>query len=278
MRRISKLIRAVSTTDGAGVKLMRSINGNIAGTDPFLLLDEFKSDDKADYVAGFPNHPHRGFETVTYMLHGKMEHKDNLGNSGVIDSGGVQWMTAGKGIIHSEMPKQEDGTFWGFQLWINLPQKYKMVTPRYQDLPKSTIPTLSFANQAVVKVIAGSAVDNNSTIVSGPVKNTVTNPLYLDISLPCNESITQYIPKNHTVIIYPFKGNISIENQEVQTGVAALLQSGEAVTIKTGFNQARFLLISAEPINEPVARHGPFVMNTKEEIKKAIYDYNSGNF
>lgn len=277
-REIKNLIPAVSTKDGAGVKLMRSINGNIPSTDPFLLLDEFKSDDKSDYIAGFPSHPHRGFETVTYMIQGKMEHKDNKGNSGVIDSGSIQWMTAGKGIIHSEMPKQKDGMLWGFQLWINLPAKYKMVPPRYQDLPKSTIPVLSYKNQGTIKIIAGNSLDSNGTAVYGPVKDIVTNPLYLDVYLPPHESFTQSIPFNHTVIVYPYEGDLLIENKPVSTSVAALLGNGETVTIETSSNPTRFLLLAAGPINEPIARHGPFVMNTKEELQKAFEDYRSGTF
>lgn len=278
-RTINKLIRSYETSDGAGVKLKRTIGGAISHVDPFLLLDEFKSDDSSDYIAGFPEHPHRGFETVTYMLQGKLEHKDTSGNRGVIESGGIQWMTAGRGIVHSEMPLQENGLMWGFQLWINLPSTHKLCAPRYQDLPASSVPIINYANQTVVKVLAG--VFNhqeNGESIQGPVKDIITNPLYVDIRLPANESITVPLEVSHTAFIYPFEGSLEVEQSHVPSNTTAVLSAGDVVEIKASAEGARFLLVAALPLNEPVARRGPFVMNTQSEILQAYADFANGKF
>ncbi|EGG16777.1 pirin family protein [Cavenderia fasciculata] len=276
-RIVSKIAKGRDTSDGAGVKLKRVIGGPILDLDPFLLLDEFKSDKADDYIEGFPSHPHRGFETVTYMLAGVMEHQDHKGNKGLLTPGSIQWMTAGRGIIHSEMPKQENGLMHGFQLWVNLPSKLKMMEPRYQDIPPSDVPVLK-EQGVTVKVLAGKYHGQE-----GPVSGIITNPLYLDVELAAGATFSEEIPVGHSSFAYVFQGDASFgpkDNQkQVNTSHAAVLDGNAGQThidVTAGDKGARFILIAAAPINEKVCRYGPFVMTTNEEINQAFDDYHSG--
>lgn len=271
-REVAKVIQAQSTRDGAGVSLKRSIGSyELSMLDPFLMLDEFSSDNPNDYIAGFPDHPHRGFETVTYMLHGVMEHRDTLGNRGRLTSGSTQWMTAGRGIIHSEMPKQEKGLMWGFQLWVNLPAKLKMSAPRYQDLGPETIPDVR-VGESSVRLVAGT-LDGKI----GPVKDIITAPIFFDIRVPAGASFRHELPESHNAFVYGVEGEVTVGPQQtpLRRSQLAVLGQGKAayVSSRTG---GRVLLLSANPIGEPVARRGPFVMNTQDEIRKAFEDYHNG--
>jgi redox-sensitive bicupin YhaK (pirin superfamily) len=277
--KIIKKVTGRATSDGAGVNLTR-----IMGTpelnmlDPFLLLDEFQSDKADDYIAGFPDHPHRGFETVTYMLAGKIRHKDNAGHEGVIEPGGIQWMTAGRGIIHSEMPEQEDGLLWGFQLWINLPATQKMTEPKYQEFSKDEIPRETRDGNIIVRVITG----ETSLGTKGPVKNIATNPVYLDLSLPAGTEFSEPVATSNNKFIYVYSGSLSLPDTDnritkLETGDLAVLGQGEKLCITVGTDGAKCLFLSALPLNEPVARGGPFVMNTRDEIEQAVRDYQEGN-
>lgn len=272
MRSVARIVSGQATSDGAGVRLKRSIGSRaLDHLDPFLLLDEFKSDDGADYIAGFPDHPHRGFETVTYMLAGSMQHKDHLGSEGNLVAGSVQWMTAGRGIVHSEMPQQEDGLLWGFQLWVNLPARDKMCPPRYQDIPPEEIPQVELARGVVVRVVAGAVHE-----VEGPVQGIATAPLYLDVRLPAGRLHTEQVPAGHAAFAYVFEGAVRIGDAEIASGSLAVLSEGEAVEVAAGPEGGRLLLVAGRPLSEPIARYGPFVMNTKEEIAQAIADFRSG--
>ena len=275
LRKVAKVVPGSETSDGAGVKLKRSLGTPALDyLDPFLLLDEFKSDDGADYIAGFPDHPHRGFETVTYMLAGSMEHKDHKGHRGSLVAGSVQWMTAGRGIVHSEMPKQTDGLMWGFQLWVNLPAKEKMCEPRYQEFPPEQIPIERIEDGTEIRVIAGRAGG-----VSGPVTGILTAPLYFDVSVSPGSRFEQPVPLNHNAFVYVFEGEGTIGGEEVvRAGHLAVCQDGDAVRVDAGESGVRFLLIAAEPLIEPVARFGPFVMNTQEELIQAVRDFQGGRF
>jgi|TARA_B110000305_G_C19390978_1_gene614851 redox-sensitive bicupin YhaK (pirin superfamily) len=262
------------TSDGAGVKIKRLIGGNlIAEQDPFLLFDEFLSDDPNDYIGGFPDHPHRGFETVTYMLAGKMRHQDNRGNSGLLEAGSVQWMTAGKGLVHSEMPEQENGLMWGFQLWINLPAKSKMIPPRYQDIPPQNIPEVEILDGALIRVIAGQF--NN---VEGPIHGIDAEPLYLDIRLGNATSLEIPIPSTHSAFAYCYEGEVCISGNLVEKGKLVSLSEGDYITVKgcSVSSQDSLILVAGKPFSEPIVRYGPFVMNTKEEIQQAIHDAQNG--
>lgn len=262
------------TSDGAGVKIKRLIGGNlIAEQDPFLLFDEFLSDDPNDYIGGFPDHPHRGFETVTYMLAGKMRHQDNRGNSGLLEAGSVQWMTAGKGLVHSEMPEQENGLMWGFQLWINLPAKSKMIPPRYQDIPPQNIPEVEILDGALIRVIAGQF--NN---VEGPIHGIDAEPLYLDIRLGNATSLEIPIPSTHSAFAYCYEGEVCISGNPVAKGKLVSLSEGDYITVKgcSVSSQDSLILVAGKPFSEPIVRYGPFVMNTKEEIQQAIHDAQNG--
>ena len=273
-RNILGVIPGVDAQDGAGVKLKRSLGGpRLQHFDPFLLLDEFRSDQAGDYIAGFPDHPHRGFETVTYMLAGRMRHRDNQGNSGLLESGGAQWMTAGRGIVHSEMPEQEDGLMWGFQLWVNLPSSDKMTAPRYQDIEPGSIPEVERPGGARVRIVAGE-LDG----VTGPVEGIATRPLYYDVALPADGRFEEAVPAGHNAFVYVYGGGIELAGQSVGTGQLALLTDGDGLNVSASGGEARFLLIAGRPIGEPVARYGPFVMNTKEEIIQAFRDYEAGRF
>jgi redox-sensitive bicupin YhaK (pirin superfamily) len=279
-RTVAQLITAQPTSDGAGVRLFRTIGSQaFDSVDPFLLLDEFKSDQKTDYIAGFPDHPHRGFETVTYMLAGSMRHKDHKGNEGNLVAGSVQWMTAGRGIIHSEMPKQDNGLMWGFQLWVNLPAAEKMTAPRYQDIPPESVPETTLADGTNIRVIAG-----ESAGLRGAVRGIVTAPLYLDVSIPSRTTCTLPVQPGHAALCYVFvgRGRFGVTGTNLGQLVAAqqlaVLSDGEELTVRAEEDAVRFLLLAARPLREPIARYGPFVMNTREEIAQAFEDFRKGTF
>ncbi len=269
-REVGRVVRGKAASDGAGVKLNRVIGGpDLPQLDPFLLLDEFRSDDAADYLAGFPEHPHRGFETVTYMLAGRMRHRDNQGNTGLLGPGSVQWMTAGRGIVHSEMPEQENGLMQGFQLWVNLPAKDKMTAPRYQDIEPGRIPEVE-STGARVRVIAGSYRG-----VRGPVQAEATAPLYLDVFLEDGE-FEAAVPVEHNAFVYVYEGSLDVAGRAVTRGELAVLRGGDKVAASAGAAGARFILVAGRPLKEPVARYGPFVMNRPEEIQQAMRDFTEG--
>ena len=274
-RHITRRIRGMDTADGAGVKLKRVIGQpGLDALDPFLLLDEFRSDDADDYIAGFPEHPHRGFETVTYMLAGHMRHHDNHGNSGDLTPGSVQWMTAGRGILHSEMPQQENGLMWGFQLWVNLPASDKMTAPRYQDIGPERIPVVHPAAGVEVKVIAGQL-----GAASGPVEGIVTAPVYLDITLQSGAELTVDVPAGHHGFAYVFEGEHALVGGEaLQRSELGVLSDGTQLQLAGANKPSRLLLVAGKPLNEPVARYGPFVMNTPAQIQQAIADFRAGKF
>jgi redox-sensitive bicupin YhaK (pirin superfamily) len=272
-RKIVTTINAVATSDGDGVKIARSIGSNLLPQlDPFLLLDELKSDEAADYMGGFPSHPHRGFETVTYMLEGQMRHKDSAGNKGLIRSGDIQWMTAGSGIIHSEMPEQEEGRMWGFQLWINLPAAQKMRAPRYQEIASSDVPEVN-DDGAKVRVLAGECNG-----VMGSVQDIATQPMLLDVELKNRQTKKIEVPEKHTAIVYIYKGSLSIEGRELQAQQLGHLSSGESLELISGDDGVGALILAAAPLNEPIVRAGPFVMNTQQELEQAFSDFRSGKF
>ena len=279
IRKVQQVVSGQATTDGAGVELVRVIGQPaLMDLDPFLLLDAFRSDDPDDYIAGFPPHPHRGFETVTYLLNGRMRHQDNAGNEGVIEPGGIQWMTAGKGIVHSEMPEQQDGMLEGFQLWINLPGSHKMTAPSYQEHDAAHIPTES-RNDTVIKIISG----KTSQGTSGPVSQPLTDPLYLDVSMQPDTTFNEDIAADHNAFLYVIDGEVVLEGTEAKQlslgrDQLAVLGQGDAIALQSGGQATRFLLVSGKPLNEPVARGGPFVMNTEAEIRQAFSDYQRGNF
>jgi len=280
-RTLQRVIQGLATSDGAGVKLRRSIGQGQGGRfDPFLMLDEFSSDNPGDYIAGFPAHPHRGFETVTYMLDGHMQHQDHLGNVGELKSGSVQWMTAGRGIVHSEMPQQEEGRMRGFQLWINLPAKEKMKPASYRDIPAADIPVAELSGGGRAKVIAGSLAVDGKTI-AGPIQGLSTAPLYFDIELPEGASFSHPIESGHNAFLYVYEGSLKIgtgEPRPLKSQSAGILSPGDQVDIVADAGGARFLLLAGRPLGEPIVQYGPFVMNTVEEIEQAISDYQSGRF
>jgi len=275
-RRVVRTVVGQPTSDGAGVRLTRVMGtAALESLDPFLLLDEFRSDDPDDYIAGFPDHPHRGFETVTYMLAGRMRHGDNQGNSGSLGPGSVQWMTAGRGIVHSELPEQEQGLLWGFQLWVNLPARDKLTAPRYQDIPAADIPELMLAEGARARLIAGRAGD-----ATGPVSGVATEPVYMDIALEGGCHCTVSLPAAHNAFAYVYQGAAHAgppsNTREVRRGELAVLGAGSSVELTAADAPARMLLVAGKPLAEPVARYGPFVMNTSEEIRQAFDDYRAG--
>ena len=276
VRALRFVIPGMTTSDGAGVRLKRTLGqSQMARLDPFLMLDEFSSDDAADYIAGFPSHPHRGFETVTYMLDGHMLHEDHLGNRGDLTPGGVQWMTAGRGIIHSEMPQQTEGRMRGFQLWLNLPAKDKMKPADYRDIPAEDIPVTVRTDGAEVKVIAG-RLDDVAGPINGGDRNMATDPLYWDVSVRAGNSVTLPVPASHNAFIYVFEGSLRSGERDVPTHSAAILGDGDTLEAVAGEQGARFLLLAGKPLNEPVVQYGPFVMNTREEIEQALRDYRDG--
>jgi redox-sensitive bicupin YhaK (pirin superfamily) len=271
-KKIQQIIQGQPASDGAGVKLVRSLgSADHLRLDPFLMLDAFSSENPDDYVAGFPAHPHRGFETVTYLLDGHMLHEDHLGNKGNLKSGAVQWMTAGRGIIHSEMPQQENGRMRGFQLWINLPAKEKMKPAGYRDIQPDEIPAVTLSGGGTAKVIAGT-LDGKA----GPVQGGSTDPTYWDIALPAGKVFSQEMNKDQSVYVYPFEGSLEIGDRALKTHQGGVLGSGDRLEAKAGPEGARFLVLAAKPIREPVVQYGPFVMNTRAEIEQAIRDYQNG--
>ena len=283
-RSLVNVIESVPTSDGAGVKLRRSL-GSRRGLylDPFLMLDEFYSDNPDDYIAGFPAHPHRGFETVTYMLDGHMRHEDHLGNRGDLGPGDVQWMTAARGIIHSEMPQQSEGRMRGFQLWLNLPSKEKMRPAGYRDISAEQIPLRRLPQGGEVKVIAGTlTLDGQAT--GGPVNGSgvklSTDPLYLDVRLPAEAEVTVPVTAGHSAFLYAYEGSATIGTGDAAGPLphraAGVLSDGESVRVRAGAEGASLLLLAGRPLREPVVQYGPFVMNTREEIEQALADYRDG--
>ncbi len=280
-RRVARVIEPEATSDGAGVKLRRSIASRALDyLDPFLLFDHFGSDNSDDYIAGFPMHPHRGIETVTYMLAGAVKHRDSSGNAGIIRAGDVQWMTAGGGIMHEEMPQLEAGSLDGFQLWVNLPAQLKMTRPRYQEVVADDIPAIESEDGVRMRVIAGIVGE-----VRGSIKEIAADPTYLDISVPANTSFTHPIPAGHTAFAYVFNGEgvfgldaDDVGGEQVPAPRLVVFDDGDEVRIKALETGVRFLLISGKPLNEPIARYGPFVMNTEEEIEQALQDLRRGTF
>jgi quercetin 2,3-dioxygenase len=272
-RVIERVVDVQPTRDGAGVKLGRALGGRaLPMLDPFLLLDEMRSDDPNDYAAGFPSHPHRGFETVTYMIEGAMEHRDSVGNAGRLVSGSAQWMTAGRGIVHSEMPKQERGPLWGFQLWVNLPRAHKMMNPRYQDIAPGRIPEVD-RDGARVRVVAGTAFG-----ATGPVAGIDVDPLFLDVAVVRGVVFDTPVPREHASFALVVEGAVRLgpSRTEVRSGQLAVLGRGDRVTASCDAGSGRMLLFAGRPLGEPVARGGPFVMNTQDEIRQAWDDYRSG--
>lgn len=277
-RILTGLIQSVHTSDGAGVKLRRSLGQRPdLRVDPFLMLDAFATDNPNDYIAGFPDHPHRGFETVTYMLDGHMLHQDHMGNRGDLRGGDVQWMTAGRGIIHSEIPQQTEGRMRGFQLWINLPAAEKMKPAHYRDIPNGDIPVASLPGGGRVKIIAG-RLSLGTTDWVGPAGGGYTDPLYLDVVLGPGERVNLPTIADYNAFIYPYEGGVSVgpKAQNVPMHAAGILGSGKEIALIASVAGARVLVLVARPIHEPVVQYGPFVMNTREEIDQAIRDYQKG--
>jgi redox-sensitive bicupin YhaK (pirin superfamily) len=280
-RLIQDVITPIAVSDGAGVRLKRSIaTETLDHLDPFFLFDHFGSENSDDYVAGFPMHPHRGIETITYMLDGSVAHRDSLGNSGVIHAGDVQWMTAGSGILHEEMPKVGPRRLDGFQVWVNLPRKLKMTRPRYQDVAAATIPEVARADGSRIRVVAGH-VDG----VDGAVKDIFAGPTYLDVALSAGGTFEQPVPRGHTALAYVFQGEVTVGGADpgrraypVKAPRLAILKDGDVVRVHAGTAPARFLLLSAQPLDEPYARYGPFVMNTREEVLHALAELRDGTF
>lgn len=273
IREVVKVVHGMPTSDGAGVKLRRVIGQpGLSELDPFLMLDEFGTDAAADYIAGFPEHPHRGFETVTYMLDGRMRHRDNHGHEGVLVPGSVQWMTAGRGIVHSEMPEQQAGRMRGFQLWLNLPARDKMTEPRYQEFGPELIPVATPGPGVSVKVIAGEVGS-----VKGPISQPATDPTYLDVGLDPGAQYVHTLPEQHSAFLYVFEGAVKAGATVVSAGQMAVLGEGAEVRL-TGEKASRAILVAGRPLHEPVARYGPFVMNSREQLIQAVEDFQNGKF
>ncbi len=273
-RNVERLVAGQATSDGAGVKLTRVLSQNLQHRlDPFLMLDAFGSDNPNDYLAGFPDHPHRGFETVTYMIAGRMRHEDSAGHVGLLENGGVQWMTAGKGVIHSEIPQQEQGVMEGFQLWLNLPGRDKMQDPWYRDFANNDLPKLVTEQGVAVTVIAGS-----SHGVTGAVTRDATQPLYLDLHLPAGSRFEQPLPPGHNAFVYVYRGEVAIAGKAVPVQRMAILANtpeADGVAIEASAD-ARVLLIAGKPLKEPIVQYGPFVMNSQQEIYQALNDFRDG--
>ncbi|MDD4977048.1 MAG: pirin family protein [Gallionella sp.] len=273
-RGIERLVTGIATSDGAGVKLTRVLTGKLQRRlDPYLMLDAFGSDDPDDYIAGFPDHPHRGFETITYMLSGRMRHRDSAGHEGLLQNGGVQWMTAGRGVIHSEIPEQEDGVMEGFQLWLNLPSQRKMIEPWYRDIPSTDIPEYTTDAGVTVRVIAG-----ESNGVSGAVNREHTEPLYLDIHMPAGTEFATAIPATHNAFIYVYRGVVEVNGSAVAVQRMGILENradADGVTLSAS-QDTRLILVAGKPLNEEIVQYGPFVMNTQEQIHDAIDDFRNG--
>lgn len=273
-RRVERLVHGKATSDGAGVRLTRVLTQDLQRRlDPFLMLDAFRNENPDDYIGGFPDHPHRGFETITYMLAGRMRHHDSAGNHGLLGPGSAQWMVAGSGLIHSELPEQESGLMEGFQLWLNLPAADKMMAPNYRDIPATAIPEYTDANGVHVRVIAG---ESHGT--AGAVQRPVTEPLYLDIHLPAGSRFEQAIPAGHNAFAYVYRGSATMDGSAVEDRrMAILTNEGEAVAVETK-DGARLILVAGLPLGEPIAQYGPFVMNTAEQIEQTLRDYRDGKF
>ena len=275
-RNIEQILAGKATSDGAGVKLTRLLGSSLQyRLDPFLMLDAFKSDTPQDYIAGFPDHPHRGFETLTYLIAGRMRHGDNAGHQGLLETGGIQWMTAGRGIIHSEMPEQKDGLLEGFQLWINLPASEKMVAASYQDVQSGQIPEFTTTEGVKVRLIAGTSHGR-----AGAIQKPITQPLFLDIHLPEGCYFSQCLPFEHNGFFYVYQGEVAVSGQTVsEQNMAVLSNSPEFDGVMFKANRdSRLVLIAGSPLREAIVQHGPFVMNTREQITQAIDDFNSGRF
>lgn len=275
-RTIEQIVAGVPTSDGAGVKLTRVLTQPLQQRlDPFLMLDVFASDQPGDYLAGFPDHPHRGFETVTYMLAGRMRHRDSAGHEGLLQNGDVQWMTAGRGVVHSEMPEQEDGVMEGFQLWLNLPAARKMSAPWYRDIPHAQIPVYSTSDGATVRVIAG-----RSNGVAGAIEREISEPLYLDVELAAGGSFSTALPATHNAFLYVYRGELHVGERTVAEGrMAILANTPEADGIALAADKpARAILVAGKPLHEPIVQYGPFVMNSQEEIYRALNDFRDGHF
>jgi hypothetical protein len=271
-RAVERVLEGHPTSDGAGVKLTRVLTQPLQRRlDPFLMLDAFGSDNRDDYIAGFPDHPHRGFETVTYMIAGRMRHRDSAGHEGLLQNGGVQWMTAGRGIIHSEMPQQDRGRMRGFQLWINLPARDKMKPAGYRDLQPGDIPEAALPGGGKVRVIAGTFEKT-----AGPIQGVATDATYLDVHLAPGEGFAHVIADGYNAFVYPYEGTLQVGGQALQTHSAGFLSTQGELRADAGAQGARFLLLAGRPIGEPVVQYGPFVMNTREEIEQAIRDYQAG--
>jgi len=273
-RSIERLVRGVPTSDGAGVRLNRVLTQDLQQRlDPYLMLDNFSSDNPDDYIAGFPDHPHRGFETITYMIEGRMRHRDSAGHEGLLQNGGVQWMTAGSGLVHSELPEQESGRMDGFQLWLNLPARDKMTTPGYRDIQSAEIPEFTLGEAVWVRVIAGS-----SHGVAGAVQRPVTAPLYLDVHFDAAGDFTQAVPEGFNGFVFAYRGDVEVGEVKVPTGQMAILANdGDGVVLRASA-AARALLIAGKPLREPIAQYGPFVMNTREQLMQAVADFQAGKF
>src|SRR5450631_577722 len=274
--KIERIVRGAPTSDGAGVSLTRLIGGaDLPELDPFLLLDQFGTDRAEDYIAGFPSHPHRGFETVTYMIDGRMRHKDNRGHEGLLTPGSVQWMTAGRGIVHSEMPEQQEGLMRGFQLWVNLAAKDKMTEPRYQEFPAEQIPIAEVAAGTRVKVIAG-----NVAASVGPITDVATEPLYLDVMMEPGASFEHHLSAGHQALLVAYEGGVVVGAdpgaQTLQKLELGILERGEVVQVRALQEPTRMLLIAGGPLGEPIARYGPFVMNTRAQLQQAFEDFTAG--
>ncbi len=274
-RSVEKLVMGVQTSDGAGVRLTRVLTQNLQRRlDPFLMLDAFRNENPDDYIGGFPDHPHRGFETVTYMIAGRMRHHDSAGNEGLLGPGGAQWMTAGSGLIHSELPEQEAGLMEGFQLWVNLPAKNKMTQPRYRDIPTDAIPEFTTEHGVRVRVIAGA-----SHGTSGAVQRPDTQPLFLDVHIPAGHRFEQAIAPSHNAFTYTYRGSVSISGTNVpDRHMAILANDGAASICIEAVENARLIIVAGQPLNEPIAQYGPFVMNTAEEIQQTLHDFRAGAF
>ncbi|HEY6135103.1 MAG TPA: pirin family protein [Rubrivivax sp.] len=273
-RSVERLVTGQATSDGAGVKLVRVLTQNLQRRlDPYLMLDAFGTDNPGDYIGGFPDHPHRGFETVTYMLDGRMRHRDSAGNEGLLQGGGVQWMNAGRGVIHSEMPEQADGRMEGFQLWLNLPASAKMGEPWYRDIPAAEIPE-ALADGVRVRVIAGTALG-----VAGAMQRDATAPTYLDVQLESGARFEQALPAGHNAFVYVYRGALTVAGTEVPRQRMAILANtpgSDGVVLEAGPEGAKAILIAGQPLREPIAQHGPFVMNTTEELYQAVDDFRRG--
>ena len=279
LKTVERLVKGVQTSDGAGVKLTRVLTQDLQRRlDPFLMLDAFRNDNPDDYIGGFPDHPHRGFETVTYMIAGRMRHRDSAGNEGLLSPGGVQWMTAGSGLIHSELPEQEAGLMEGFQLWLNLPAEHKMIKPSYRDIAPDAIPEVTTEDGVTIRVIAGHVQGDKGAVIKGAVVKPDTEPLFLDIHLPANTRFHQTLPAGHHAFVYTYRGQANIGDQAVEDRHMGIL-SDDGTDFEVSANEpTRLLLIAGKPLNEPIAQYGPFVMNTNEQIQQTLQDYRAGQF